>query len=219
MLQALMTKKKVKCGCSYTCTLPVLSSGHVEGQFCCYLYRILWGMFSLWCCGKNQCDWGLGISWAAALRQEGWGAGSLSTTAALQICTGGAWVHDSTWVQVAHQGSEQHPWGWICTLLSQIGTCCWLNTPGGVAQRWSSSWSKCVQISLVLECNCVPYCVECLHMQKVTVDIICPNLLHLPECKLLWSSDDKSVLKWWLAECWLELSWKENPISTKGIGI
>jgi hypothetical protein len=88
-----------------------------------------------------------------------------------------------------------------------------------VSQRWSSSWNKCVQISLVLECNCVPYCVKCLHMQKVTVDIICHNLLHLPEYKLLWSSDDKSVLKWWLAECWLELSWKENPISTKGIGI
>lgn len=32
-------------------------------------------------------------------------------------------------------------------------------------------------------------------MQKGTVDIICPNLLHLPECELLRSSDDHSVLK------------------------
>lgn len=179
-----------------SCTLPVLSSGHVQGQLCRYVYRSLWGMFSLFCCSKNQRDWRLGISWAAALHWKGWGAWSLSTTAALQICTGGAWMYDSTWVQVTHQGSEQHPWGWICTLWSQTGTCWWLNTPGGVAQRWSSSWSKCVQISSVLECNCVQYCVECLHMQKVTVDIIRPNLLHLLECTILRSSDDKSVLKW-----------------------
>ena len=185
---------KVKCGCS----CPVLCLSCVQGM-CRDNFAITftdsYEGFSLCCCSKNQCDWRLGISWAAALHWKGWGAGSLSTTAALQICTGGAWVYDSTWVQVTHQGSEQCPWGWICTLWSQTGTYWWLNTPGGVAQRWSSSWSKCVHISSVLECNCVQYCVECLHMQKVTVDIICLNLLHLPECTLLTSSDDKSVLK------------------------